>query len=227
MDEFLQEQLWVMKKEYKILNVDFEKNTIKVLLEWGVRELSEQEQLSFMYREVDSKDWTELEVTNRNGLNYSLEYTFPLRGNYETQILASSTEGKRSETLLNLEFKQLLDTRIMTDAYLHYSENGHVDFNVNIHNLIEAELNLTGSKESFKIKTAKAFLYVNGTVNREFDLLAGSQDFHSDEYSEYLNYHNYVDLEGEVQDLNEVELRVIVEDGLGLTYETIAEAMQY
>ncbi|MDT8862613.1 hypothetical protein N0O92_20645 [Alkalihalobacillus sp. MEB130] len=226
MDEFLQEQLWIMKKEYKIMNVDIENNTINVLLEWGVRELSEQEELSFMYREVDSKDWTELEVTKRNGLNYSLEYTFPLKGNYETQILATSTTGKRSETLLNLEFKNLLDTRITTDAYLHYSGNGSVDFNVNIHNFIEGELNLTGSKDTFKIKTAKALLYVNGNINREFDILANGQDYHSDEYSEYVNYHNYVDL-GEVQELHEVELRVIVEDGLGLTYETIAEAMQY
>jgi hypothetical protein len=226
MDEFLQEQLWLPEKGYQITNVDVERNTIDVKLEWRIRDLLEKEQMAFLYREKSSEEWTELDVNHNGGLNYSLEYSFPLKGNYETQVIAASESGKRSEDLMTLNFQDQLNTRIMTDAYLHPVGDGHYDVNINIHNSLGHEFMIETTKDIFNIKTANAFLYLDGELKKEWNLLKKGQehesefyhDFHSDQYSENINYHELIRLEEEVE--GKAELRVIIEDGLGLQYET-------
>ncbi|MFB4169413.1 hypothetical protein [Virgibacillus sp. JSM 102003] len=223
MDKFLQEQLWIPEKEYKISNVDLEENKIDVILEWSFRDLLDEEKLAFLYREEGTQEWTELEVKNKGGLNYSLEHTFPLNGNYETQVIATSADGKRSEDLLNLEFKEQLDNRIMIDAFLHPRGDGQFDVNINIHNRLKQELMPAENKEDLKVKSAKAYLYVNGEPIKEIDILEKNQGMHSDSLTENINYHNSYNLNDKIGDEANVELRVTVEDGLGLKYETKAD----
>ncbi len=223
MDEFLQEQLWIPDKEYKITNVNLKENTIDVILEWSLRDLSDEEKIAFLYREEGTKKWSELEVKNKGGLNYSLEHTFPLNGNYETQVIATSADGKRSEDLLNLKFKEQLDNRIMIDAFLHPRGNGQFEVNINIHNRLKQELMLAENKDDLKVKSANAYLYVNGKLIKEMDILKRNQGMHSDPFTENINYHNSYNLEDKIDNEADVELRVTVEDGLGLKYETIAD----
>ncbi|MBP1949678.1 hypothetical protein [Virgibacillus litoralis] len=223
MDKFLREQLWIPQKEYKITNVDLKENKIDVILEWSLRDLLDEEKLAFLYREEGAQEWTELEVNNKGGLNYSLEHTFPLKGNYETQVIATSADGKRSEDLLNLKFKEQLDNRIMIDAFLHPRGNGQFEVNINIHNRLEQEFMLAENKDDLKVKSAKAYLYVNGEPIKEMDILKRNQGMHSDSFTEDINYHNSYNLKDKIDDEAKVELRVTVEDGLGLKYETIAD----
>lgn len=225
MDRFLQEQLWIPNKGYEVTDIDLERNSIDVLFEWSMRDLSESEKLSFLYREENENDWTVLEVQNHNGLNYSIQHTFPLRGNYETQIVATSPVGKRSEELLPMRFNEQLTSRILIDAYLHSGGPGVFDFDISLHNQLEHEFMLSKNKEDLKIKSAKALIYVDGKQVKQWDLFENKQDYMSDQYSESINYHNYIQLKDEYGENPDVELRVIVEDGLGLEYEKVAEGM--
>ncbi|WP_226035113.1 hypothetical protein [Aquibacillus saliphilus] len=221
MDEFLQEQLWISEKEYQITAVDIEKNTIDVTLEWSLRDLLDQEEISFLYREDSTNEWTELDVKNNNGLNYSTSRTFPLEGNYQTQVIATSDDGKRSEDLLELKFKEQLDNRIITDAFLHPSGHEQFTLDINIHNRLDHEFMLAQNSDDFKIKSAKAFLYAKGELLKELDLLKENRNFHSNSKGENITYHQSLSLGKEIGEHGDnVELRVIIEDGLGLKYET-------
>ncbi|MFE8699668.1 hypothetical protein ACFYKX_03410 [Cytobacillus sp. FJAT-54145] len=231
LEEFMQEQLWVAEKTYKVHSVDLEKNTIDVLIEWSLRDLVDGEEISFLYREAGEENWTELDVTKKEGLNYSLEYTFPLKGNFETQVVATANNGTRSESLLDLNFKEQLNSRISIHSFFHNTGDGHVDMNFDIQNRLDQELPLTKNKEELKMKSAMAYFYLDGKVIKEIDLLNpnynrnnGHYNFHSDSHFEGINFNHFLNLEEEVgKDIEDVELRIIVKDGLGLTYETIAE----
>ncbi|WP_096201459.1 hypothetical protein [Bacillus sp. FJAT-45350] len=224
MDEILEEQLWVREKNYQITNVNLEEDQIDVLIEWSLRELMADEQLSMLYREEDDREWTELQVTNTNGLNYSLEYRLPLKGNYETQVMATSKVSKRSEKLLDLRFKEQLDSRIMTHADVQNHGNQEISVNIDIHNRLENEFIVKNSND-FKMKSANAFLYIDGTLAQELDLLQQNQNFHSDSYSESIYYHDFIKLENQNGvDMENIELRVIITDNLGMKYETIANS---
>ncbi|WNF35357.1 hypothetical protein RJD24_12895 [Bacillaceae bacterium IKA-2] len=226
MNELLKEQLWVPEKGYQITDVNIEENSIDVTLEWSMRDQLHQEQISFLYREESVQEWTELEVSSNSGLNYRLDHTFPLQGNYVTQVIATSEAGKRSEDLLDLRFKEQLDSRIIVYADVHYDGHGDVNVNIDINNHLEHEFMIAKNKNDLKIKSAKAFLYLDGVLLKELNLLKQNQDFHSDSYGESIYYHDYLNLTDEVdnevdRDVPSVELHVIVEDGLGFKYETI------
>lgn len=225
LDEFLQEQLWVYEKGYTVSEVDIQEDKIDVNMAWSIRDLHEQEEVSVLYREEGDSEWTEVEATNLNGLNYTLEHTFPLSGNYETQVVATSASGKRSENLLNLNFKELIDTRMKTGAFVHEIGPGRYDVNIDVYNPLEHELMSSENKENLRIKSAKAFLYVNGELMTEIDLLKQDQAIQSDPYGESIFYQEMIELEGEVDQGGEIELRVVVEDGLGMKYEINGESM--
>lgn len=217
LDEFLQEQLWIREKDFEIINIDIPANQIEVALDWSLRELSDDESLSFLYREEKEQEWTELEVSSTGHLSYSLSLMIPLRGNYETQLLATSAGGKRSETLFPLHFQEQLETRIQTYATIHQMDNRHFDIHVDIYNSLENEL--SNNNEGFKIKSAKAFLYEAGEVRKEINLLEEHSYFHSDGYRENFSYHGTITLEEQVNS-SDVELIVIIEDNYGFIFET-------
>ncbi|MFD1039709.1 hypothetical protein ACFQ3N_15080 [Virgibacillus byunsanensis] len=221
MDEFLQEQLWIPEKEFQTADVDIDNNTINVTVKWSMRDLLQEEKVAFLYREENDIEWTELEVTHTSGLNYSLEHSFPLRGNYETQVIATSDDGKRSEDLLRLNFKEQLENRIMIDAFLHPVAQGEFDMNIDISNPLGKESMLAGEKDDFRMKSARAFVSVDGEVIKEIDLLKDNENFRSDPYNEGIFYQDFLSLEDKIgKSEGSVELRVVVEDELGLKYET-------
>lgn len=227
MNDFLKEQLWIPEKGYEMINVDIEGDTIDVIIQWSLRDKLHDEKITFLYREESDTEWIELDVSSHSGLNYSLEYTFPLRGNYETQVVATTENGMRSENLLDLRFKEQLDRRINTHAIIHQGGSDHFDVNIDIHNRVDHEFVLGKDEENLKIKSAKAFLYVNGKMIKELNLLKQNQDHHSDRYSESIYYHDYFTLaEVGIDEAENVELQVIVEDGLGLKYETTANSVR-
>ncbi|WP_102344969.1 hypothetical protein [Bacillus sp. Marseille-P3661] len=218
LDEFLQEQLWIPVKNYEITDIDLKQNTIDVSIQWSLRELGQQEKVMLLYREESEPNWSQLEVKNNNGLNYSIERTFPLQGNYETQIVAISEEGKRSEELLRLNFKEQLYSRMNIHAFLHPIGNGRFDMNIDIGNHIDQEFIFSENRKDLKIKTAKAFIYVDGKLTKEWDLLKENFNHHSDPYNEGISYHEMLNLGEDAGD--NAELHVVVEDYLGLKYET-------
>lgn len=223
LDEFLQGQQWIQEKEYEIINVDLDSNKIKVALKWSLRDLQDDENITLLVREENQESWEELEVVHLGGLNYSAEYTLLLKGNYETQIVASSQSGKRSENLVELNFKEIIENRITINAYLYPSGTGQFDINIDINNPLEDSFSLTEVKEKLKITSAKAFLTVNEKLIKEINLLEENSDYYSEPYGEMIGLYQSLNLEKEIKNPVEAELRVIVEDGLGLKYETTAE----
>lgn len=226
MDEFLQEQLWIQEKSYQISNVDIQGNKIDVTIEWSIRDILDKEEIALLYREKGSKEWSELEVSNNGGLNYSLENTFPLNGNYETQVLAISETGKRSEKLLDLNFKEEFGSRIMINAFIHPSGQDRFDINVDIQNQLENKFIEAKDPNDFFIKSAQAYVYKDGKVMKEIDILKENRDMYSDSYNETIVYHDSIEIEDvQEEDMRSVELRVIVEDGTGFQFESTAEMM--
>lgn len=218
-DEFLQGQTWVKKKDYQMMEIDFKKNTGKVKLEWTLSELSSDEIILLLYREEGQKEWIELEVEPKKGLNYSLMHTFSLTSNYETQVLAVSEKGKRSEELLDLSFKDDLDNRMMIDAWYEPDKGNNIDVEVFIQNELQHKFIGETKKDDFKIKSAKAFIVNGEKILKEIDLLKENQYFETSSTSEVINYSDSFDFDEELVTLEKVELHIVVKDRLGLTYE--------
>lgn len=223
--EFNQKQQWIQGKEFNIHQSNSKEHTIDVEVKWSLKDLQKDEKVLFLFREDGDKQWTELEVTNENGLNYFVNHTFSLNGNYDTQVVAVSEEGKRSEDLIQLNFNEQMNQRMQTNAFVHQAGNGMFDINVDIENNLVTEFPLTANPEELKITTAKAKLLFNGQVLREINLLKNSEFLQHDNYLETLRYNNMLNMKEEIGDeFGKVELHVTVEDELGFTYETIGHS---
>lgn len=219
--EFNQKQLWIQGKEYNILQSDRKDHTIDVGVKWSLKDLQKDEKVLFLFREHGDHQWTELEVTQKNGLNYYVDHTFSLNENYETQVVAVSEEGKRSEDLLQLNFNEQMNQRMQTNAFVYQAGNGMFEINVDIENNLVTEFPLTANPEELKITSAKAKLLFNNQVLREINLLNDSEFLQHDNYLETLHYNNMLNLKEEEDEFGNVELHVTIEDSLGFTYETI------
>lgn len=216
LNEFLQEQLWIQEKGLHIVGIDTEKNNANVKIEWTLRDLLAKEHMSLLYRKVNEKEWAELETSSVGGLNYTLEHTFSIKDNYELQILATSAEGQRSEKLIDLNLEEMINSRVTIDAQIHATVSNQYDLIVYIYNNMEMAMEdymLADDLKSLEIKSAKAFVYADGEVYEEIDLLEENTGYKNEQYYEYFGD---VTLEG----AKNVELRVVVEDEYGWKYET-------
>ncbi|TXC85850.1 hypothetical protein FS935_19600 [Metabacillus litoralis] len=221
--EFVQNQLWIQKKEYQINSVNIEENQIDVVIDWSLRELAQGEKVTLLYREKTEKNWTELQPTQANNLNYRVETSFHLDGNYETQVVATSSSGKRSESLVELPFKEHLNQRITTDAFVHQAGEGQMDINIYIQNTVKNEFFEFENNDQLKIQSAKAQLFFDGKSIKQWDLLKEQENLHyiSDSYNESINYNTFIDLKENVgKEIGDVKLLVTLKDGYGITYET-------
>lgn len=232
LSQFSEEQLWVQEKNYEVKQVNMEKETIEMKLEWRLRDLEEGEQVFLLYREKDSSKWRELPVQSGGGLNYYLVHTFPLMANYQTQVIATSKSGKRSDELVELNIKEHLDNRWQIDAYLHQLKEGKFDISIHIYNTGETEFFPINNQEDYKIKSANASLFVNGREIKKFDMLKEAQQSNHEpdpEYyveSEQINFHqsiNLVDEDADYKKNDTIELKIVVEDYSGFKYEKIVE----
>lgn len=230
--QFTEEQQWVQGANYTINQVDMENKTVAVKFEWRMRELADEEQVAFLYRNKQSNQWTELPVDSGGGLNYYLEQTLPLMANYETQIIGTSKTGKRSSELVELNIKERLDSRVQIDAYLHQLAKGKYDVSVNIYYTGEAEFFPINHPDDYKIKSANALLIVDGREIKNFDLLKDTQkhngrpdpDYYGDDSIFFNQSINLAD-EGIDLEINTIELKIVVEDNLGFKYENTANVI--
>ncbi|MBU9714229.1 hypothetical protein [Evansella tamaricis] len=219
-NEMVQDQIWVQSKGYEIKEVNIDEKLIDVILEWRLRDLQENEEVSFLYREEGDSNWKELNVVQRNGLNFSVEHSFLVNGNYETQIIASSDTGKRSEEFLALNYGDQLESRMNIHAEVYQLNSGHLDFTIDIYNYLDHEFTISKNREDFKIKKAMAYLYIDGVLTEEIDILSENPHFRNEYYEETIFYSETYRVEGrEEEQFRNVELKVVVEDGIGYTYE--------
>lgn len=226
LNEFLQEQMWVTKKDYEIKKVDVENNSIEVSLNWNVRELNEDEDMVLLYRDKENKDWQEMNVDKDDALTFQLTHTFPLDGNYETQILARSPEGTRSEPLLTLNFKEQLDQRIMVDGFMHPLDEKEASMNIHIYNQLQSDFLVSYNSSDFKVTKASALIYVKNEVINQVDLLEESQNINEDPYSENLVYNSILNLEElGASDISDIKVEVVIVDGLGMEYKNHVRVM--
>ncbi|WP_163537142.1 hypothetical protein [Gracilibacillus sp. YIM 98692] len=220
MNEMLQEQLWIPKKDYQVMDANIEENTITVNFEWTLRELNEDAVVSLLYREEGEENWQEIQMENERDLNYHLSQTFSLDKNYQTQILASSENHKRSEDLFSLDFKKQMEHHMMIDAFLNV-RNEDVVLNVHIHNPTDHKF-LNVEREKLSIQKASAFLYHEDDMIREIDLMENNQHAKPDPNAENITYHESITID-EKYSMRELEVRVLVEDGLGMEHEKITD----
>ncbi|WP_117169533.1 hypothetical protein [Paraliobacillus sediminis] len=226
MNEMLEEQLWIQEKDYQIIALDTEESTVDVMLEWHARDLLQNEILSLLYRNENTTEWNELEVNNENGLNYSVEHTFPLRENYEVQLVGDSVTGKRSEELFILDFKDEIENRIIINVFVDVeSDHKNISPNIIIYNHLDEDSIFGQNKDDLKIKSAEALIYVDGEIKKEINLLEEEENNYIDENSENINYYKIVELDEVIEDVNDIEVLVIVEDNLGVKYQTTNNAL--
>lgn len=224
--EMLEEQLWIQEKDYQIISLDTKENTVDVMLEWRVRDLLQNENLSLLYRNEDTIEWTELEVNNENGLNYTVEHTFPLRENYQVQLVGDSVTGKRSEEIFTFDFKDQIENRIIIDVFVDLeSDNKNISPNIIIYNNLDEDSIFGQNKDDLKIKSAEALIYVDGEIKKEINLLAEKENNYSDTNSENINYFNILELDEVIEDENDIEILVIVEDNSGIKYQARNNSM--
>lgn len=223
LNEVVQNQLWIQNKEYQISKVDIEGYEIFVVIDWSLKELAQGEQVALLYREKTEENWTKLEPTQADGLNYKVETSFPLEGNYETQVVATSSSGQRSESLVELSFKDQLNQRITTNAFVHQAGEGQIDINIHIENTFKNEFFEFENNDKLKIKSAKAQLFFEGNSIKQWDLLKEQENLHylSDSYNENLHYDTFIDLKEKIgKEMGDVKLLVTVKDGYVIIYET-------
>ncbi|MBU9722576.1 MULTISPECIES: hypothetical protein [Bacillaceae] len=228
LEEFLEEQLWIREKSYLVTQVDLDRETIDVLMEWSIRDLQEGEEVSLLYREESEQEWTELPVNTTNGLNFSVEHTFQLTKNYETQVVASSEEMTRGEGLLELMFDAYMNDRVGIHADAYRFDDNTINISIDIFNTLEHEWLQEHNKNDFKIIKANAYLYYEeDTLLWESDLLEDNEDNFLDSYHENIYFHPLVEIEEEFkEEVDKMKLHVVVVDGLGLIYETVTNVIE-
>lgn len=220
MESFLREQSWVIKKDYQVIKTNYADNTIEVKLECTFRELSDGEEVTFLVRGRETDEWLELKAEHDSGMNYSVVHTFPMAGNFETQIFARSGNEQRSEEFLQLNFRDDLDRRMEIHAWYEDRKNNKVNLFVNISNHLKHKFIGEKNKDGFRIKTAKAVISSEGKVLEEFDLLKGNEVFESSADRESIYFEKQLKVEyDDWVDFESCELIITVEDHLGLKYQ--------
>lgn len=224
LEQFKEEQAWFQRSNYTIKKVNTDEETIRVMFDWSLRELANDESVSFLYRDKSNSDWFESEVKNSGGLNYYIEKTLPLIANYEMQVIAKSKTGKRTATLSRLNMKDLIDNRFEMNANFFESREGIYEVDVNVYNTYYDYDDFSfGDNEALKIKKAVAIFFVNGKEVETKDLLDNDEDY----ITETIEMYYTVDLT-ENEDfkdtmIEDVQLKVVVEDYLGLKYEHLSQ----
>lgn len=220
--QFTEEQKWVQGANYSINQVNMANETIHVKFEWYLRELADGDTISFLYRDKNKHEWTEIPVESSGGLNFFAEQTLSIKANYETQVIATSKTGKRSNELVDVNMKEMLEDRVQIDAYLHEANKGEYDANINVYNnYFDTDYFPVTNEQDNKLKSAVAVLSVNGKKVKTYNLTSAD-----DPYVESFELNQHIDLK-EIADINideiqTVELRVIIEDYFGIKYEQIA-----
>jgi hypothetical protein len=220
-EQFVQEQAWVQENGYEIQNIDTVENTVDLLFEWRFRELADNEEVAFLYRLGSGEEWTELDAVHMNGLNYSLEHRFPLDSNISTQVIARSESESRSDALFELDFYDQLSSRVFLNPNILPVNQEEFEVHIDITNNTDEEFVMAGNVEDMRITEASAFLYYQGELLHEWDILEGAHNSYTSEYSEEYFFYTLVEHEEASTDLENVELRVLVEDELGMEFETV------
>ncbi|WP_216831654.1 hypothetical protein [Alkalihalobacterium elongatum] len=213
--EFTEEKRWVRNNSYEVKEVNGDTEQVEVLVSWGLRELEDDEELYFLYREQGKSDWQKLKVEETGNLDYEVTFTLSLKENYESRILAVSDEGKRSEDLQYIAIFDQLQERIYSDVYVLSYGKDFVDLQIMMQQSYRDQMFRLDS-EKLEIKSATANLYVNNKLVKTIDVLEkANKQVHDQmyEYSQRLTFEEQPDLPGDVR----VDLTII--DGLGLEYK--------
>lgn len=220
LSEFMKEQLWVQEKKLDIIDIDNESNIADIHVNWTLRDLYKDEEIALLIRNKDESEWEEHPVTSQSGLNYTFEDSFPITNNYEIQMLATSEDRQRTEKLLDLNIKDMLDSRVTIDAHInHIGVDDRYDLFIFINTNADMVLNEHVTSQPSKmveIKNANAYIYADGEVYEEIDLLQDNTNIVNGHHYEYFG-------EVVIENAREVELRVIVEDELGWKYESVQD----
>ncbi|WP_217587618.1 hypothetical protein [Lentibacillus saliphilus] len=214
--QFNQEQMWIQGQAYNVLKTDLDSNTVRVTLNWQLKELANDADVSLLVRESDNHEWQVLEVEESGGLNYAVTHTFSLNHNYDAQVIASSEESQKSAALLNLNFAEMMQERIAINAHItSLFSDSRFSVDVFIHRSEDGE-GIFKEETVGAIKKATAYVYVKGKLLEEVDLLSENEYHHKSPSSEELHFIDTIELKEQTDD---IDVRVIVEDERGLKYE--------
>lgn len=213
MEEMEKQNAWVQNQEFLVKGMDLKKGTIDLSLHWKLKELPNETTLLFSYRPVNEEKWTQIQVKENQVLSYSIENTFSLHENYEAKIVATSTNGTKSEEFLPLNFQEEISNHLMVDANLQKIDGTVMDVTIDVFN--QLQLPLLGEQviEEFQLRKAEAIVYADGKEYEVINLMEEMNKEKPDSDNQMLNYTRTMDLKDLIG--KEIEVIVTVEDKMG------------
>ncbi|TFB21742.1 hypothetical protein E3U55_07885 [Filobacillus milosensis] len=92
-----QSNQWVTYEQFEPNPDSSTMEEIQVDFEWAFKELENNAEISFLYREEGEKQWNELSVDPLNGLNYSAQLKLKPFEHYEYQILSEGEVARSTD----------------------------------------------------------------------------------------------------------------------------------
>ncbi len=186
-NEMMQEQEWIINKDYKILDIDKNFENAKVLINWSLRENYKDAQVSIVYGEKvegtdDVAEWKKKEATKLNGLNYQVELDLSPKNNYAFIIESDSDEQIKNDNLMDLD----LGFRVNNRVYIRESGWGYGPSNKELEWDVTIENDYLGV-EGLKVKSIKANIYINDELIETKEIFS-ELDIKDDKQKEYITY---------------------------------------
>lgn len=216
--KFTKDNAWIQDKTSTVKTFNLNENTINLVLTWKLKELSKGENISFFYRSENETEWHEIKVETNDSLSFSIEQEFSPDKNYETKIVASSSDGgARGEEFLPLDIQQQIQEHVMIDPMIIGTVPNHYDINIDIRNSLKSELFGDQPLHEFNLLKAEAIIYVDEKVKEKIDLLKKSAKGKEDSDTQILKYTKTVNLE----DSKSQDIKVVIkaEDVSGNKFE--------
>lgn len=152
--EIKRKNMWVNNSKYTIENIDLDKKTANVKIEFLLNSFDKNMDLFIVFISKHNMDNKKIKVNKNTGLNYSQTVLLSTNDNYEVQLLGEGENSFKSEILFSLSLKDIItnlyDIKIELKEMKQSSNGTTLDFNLIIHSDYGYKYNI--DSEDLKMK---------------------------------------------------------------------------
>ncbi|QXM06911.1 hypothetical protein [Crassaminicella indica] len=219
------EHVWIIDKDYDIVNIDDKFDQAKVTFNWTFRDLGKNEKVYVLYGEENNGEiekWSKIEAIHIGGLNYKAKAKLSYDKNYEFQVVAENKNSKKTGKLEDIDLYNKLMNRIDFEVYFPTMSNSQVEVFARIQNFYRG-------LEKLKIKSAKANIYYKEKLIKSVDItdVAEKECLHGEidkwEYSNIFELDELFKDVGFEEMVDNVKIQIVVKDYLGREYKSKLE----
>ncbi|MBF8983909.1 hypothetical protein IZY60_10195 [Lutibacter sp. B2] len=222
--EVRKEQMWIVDKDYDIINVEDQFKEAKITFNWTFRELGKNEKVYVLYGEENNGEiekWNKIESTHIAGLNYKTEIDLSYDKNYEFQVVAENANSKKTEKLEKIDLYDQLMNRMYFEEDFQSMNNSEVEVYARIENFYR-------DLKALKIKSAKVNIYYEEKLLKSIDIteMAEKESPQGDiDKWEYRNTFKFEELFKNInfEESDKVKIQIIAKDYTGREYKSKLE----